>query len=45
LWDDAVNLCKSVEDEYHTATEARKEELELLDAIKERVEARFGDLS
>jgi hypothetical protein len=45
LWDDAVALCNSIEEEYHTATEPRKEELDLLAAIRERVEARFGDLS
>lgn len=42
LLEDAQALCGSVEEEYQTATEARREELDLLAAIRERVEARFG---
>lgn len=38
-------MCDSVEAEYFTSTEARKEELELLAAITERVEARFAEVS
>lgn len=42
LLDDASSLCAAVEEEYHSSTEARSEELDLLRAIRERVEARFG---
>jgi len=42
LWDDAVALCDAVTEEYHAATESRREELELLADIRARVEARFG---
>jgi hypothetical protein len=45
LLDDATALCQSVADEYASATASRKEELELLAAIRARVEARFGQLS
>jgi len=45
LLDDATALCTAVDAEYKNATEARKEELELLGAIRERVEARFAQLS
>lgn len=45
IWDDARNLCEAVADEYHTSSEARSEELELLEVITERVEARFAELS
>eukprot|EP01006_Ploeotia_vitrea_P033063 TRINITY_DN65217_c0_g1_i1.p1 TRINITY_DN65217_c0_g1~~TRINITY_DN65217_c0_g1_i1.p1 ORF type:complete len:173 (+),score=31.59 TRINITY_DN65217_c0_g1_i1:597-1115(+) len=45
LLEDAQALCTAVEEEYQTATEARREELDLLAAIRERVEARFGQLS
>jgi len=45
LLDDAQNLCQSVADEYAAATASRKEELELLNAIRERVEARFAEIS
>jgi len=45
LWDDAAALCNSVEEEYKSASSARKQELELLAAIRERVEARFAQLS
>jgi hypothetical protein len=38
-------LCEAVAEEYKVATEARTEELELLAVIKERVEARFAELS
>jgi hypothetical protein len=42
LWDDAVALCEAVAEEYRVATDARKEELELLADIRARVEVRFG---
>jgi len=45
LLDDASALCNSVAEEYTAATASRKQELELLSAIRERVEARFGQLS
>ena len=45
LLDDATALCEAVAQEYNSATESRREELDLLKAIKERVEARFSELS
>jgi len=42
---DAHALCDSVAAEYQSATASRKEELELLAAIRERVEARFAEIS
>jgi predicted nucleic acid-binding Zn-ribbon protein len=45
LLDDARALCQAVTDEYTAATSARREELDLLAVIRERVEARFGQLS
>jgi len=45
LLDDAHNLCNATENEYQSATAARKQELELLGAIRQRVEARFAQLS
>jgi PBP1b-binding outer membrane lipoprotein LpoB len=45
LLEDAQALGQSVADEYASATASRKEELELLSAIRERVEARFSELS
>lgn len=45
LLDDASSLCQAVTEEYESATEARREELDLLRAIRERVEARFSQLS
>jgi hypothetical protein len=45
LLDDAEALCGSVDQEYTASTQARKNELELLGAIRERVEARFAEIS
>jgi len=45
LWDDAKAMCEAFNKEYESATKARKEELKLLAAIRERVEARFAQLS
>lgn len=45
LLDDATALCAAIEEEYTNASAARKEELELLAAIRERVESRFAQLS
>ena len=45
LNDDANNLCDSIEVEYTQATKARKAELRLLLALRERVEERLGGLS
>ena len=44
LLDDAHALCGAVTTEYENATTARKEELKLLDLIRERVEARFAEM-
>lgn len=44
LLDASTALCNSVEAEYTSASASRKEELDLLSAIKERVEARFSQL-
>lgn len=45
LLEDAQALCQSVADEYASASASRKEELELLAAIRERVQARFSELT
>jgi len=45
LLDDATALCDAVTHEYNSASESRREELDLLKAIRERVDARFGQLS
>jgi 16S rRNA G1207 methylase RsmC len=45
LWDDAVAMCDAFVKEYEAASAARKEELALLALIRERVEARFAELS
>jgi hypothetical protein len=45
LWDDATALCTACEDEYKSASKSRRQELKLLAAIQERVEARFANLS
>jgi len=45
LWDDAKAMCEAFIKEYQAATKARKEELKLLALIRERVEARFAELS
>lgn len=45
LLNDADSLCASCVVEYEQATKARKAELKLLAALRERVEARFGQLS
>jgi len=42
---DAGNLCEAVKVQYEEATKSRTNELSLLAAIKERVEARFAQLS
>lgn len=42
LWNDAKALCDAVAEEYRVATDARKEEMELLADIRARVEVRFG---
>jgi hypothetical protein len=45
LLDDADALCGSVDTEYEEATKSRGRELKLLAALRERVEARFADIS
>lgn len=45
LKEDASNLCQACEDEYKSSSNSRKQELALLAAIKDRVEARFATIS
>jgi urocanate hydratase len=45
LKEDASNLCQACEDEYKSSSNSRKQELQLLAAIKDRVEVRFAALS
>jgi hypothetical protein len=45
ILEDGGSLCETAEREYVSASKARKQELKLLSAIKERVEARFGEIS
>jgi hypothetical protein len=42
LWDDATSLCQIQEDEYTHATEGRRQERDLVDALRQKVSARFG---
>lgn len=45
LLDDATALCGAVDTEYENATSARKQELKLLDLIRERVEQKFAEMN
>jgi hypothetical protein len=45
LKDDATALCSACEDEYKSSSNSRRQELALLAAIKDRVEARFATIS
>jgi flagellar biosynthesis chaperone FliJ len=42
LWDDATELCQIQEDEYAHGTDGRRQERDLIDALRAKVQARFG---
>lgn len=44
LANDAAVMCSTFEEEYHSASEGRKEELDLLAVIKQKVDAKFQQL-
>jgi len=43
LWDEAAAYCATGEDQYQTSTRARRDELDLLDTLRAKVTARWGD--
>jgi peptidoglycan hydrolase CwlO-like protein len=43
LWDEAAAYCATGEDQYQTSTKARRDELDLLDTLRGKVTARWGD--
>jgi len=45
LWDDATAMCTSFTNEYESASKGRKEELQLLEVIRTKVEEKFGKIS
>lgn len=42
LWDDAAALCTASDEEYENAKLQRREERDVIDALRAKVEARFG---
>jgi hypothetical protein len=42
LWDDAVELCQVQEEEYTNGTAGRRQERDLIDALRAKVTARYG---
>ncbi|KAL4468885.1 hypothetical protein ABPG72_009155 [Tetrahymena utriculariae] len=45
LLDAAQNMCSSFKKEYDSATNARNQELELIEVIRQKLEAKYGQLS
>jgi hypothetical protein len=43
LWDEAAAYCATVETQYTTSTQERRDELDLLDTLRARVTQRWGD--